>query len=37
MDYIKGVYKRTVKAVMQSFKDTEDKNKRDTIHAQHNA
>ena len=31
MDYIKGVYKGIVQYEIRSFKDTEDKDKRDTI------
>ena len=34
MDYIKGVYKRKIQAEIDSFKDSEDEDKRDTIKAQ---
>ena len=34
MDYIKGVYKRKIQAEIESYKDTEDEDKRDTIQAQ---
>ena len=34
LDYIKGVYKRRVQAEIDSYKDTEDENTRDTIQAQ---
>ena len=34
MDYIKGVYKRKIQAEIESYKDPEDKNKRDTIQSQ---
>ena len=34
MDYIKGVYKRRVQAEIESYKDSEDENKRDTIQVQ---
>ena len=34
IDYIKGVYKRKIQSEIESFKDTEDEDKRDTIHAQ---
>ena len=34
MDYIKGVYKRKIQAEIDSYKDTEDEDKRDTIQAQ---
>jgi len=36
MDYIKGVYKRKIKAEIESYKDPEDEDedKRDTIQAQ---
>ena len=34
MDYIKGVYKRRVQAEIESYKDSEDEDKRDTIQAQ---
>ena len=30
-DYIKGVYKRNIQAEIESYKDPEDENKRDTI------
>ena len=34
MDYIKGVYKRKIQAEIESYKDPEDEDKRDTIKAQ---
>ena len=34
MDYIKGVYKRKIQAEIESYKDFEDEDKRDTIQAQ---
>ena len=34
MDYIKRVYKRRVQAEIESYKDSEDEDKRDTIKAQ---
>ena len=34
MDYIKGVYKRRVQAEIDSYKDSEDEDKTDTIQAQ---
>ena len=34
MDYIKGVYKRKILAEIESSKDPEDEDKRDTIKAQ---
>ena len=34
MDYIKGVYKRTIQAEIESYKDPEDEDKRDTIQVQ---
>ena len=34
MDYIKGVYKRRVQAEIDSYKDSEDEDKRDTIQIQ---
>ena len=34
MDYIKEVYKRKIQAEIESYKDPEDEDKRDTIHAQ---
>ena len=34
MDYIKGVYKRKIQAEIESYKDPEDGDKRDTIQAQ---
>ena len=34
MDYIKLVYKRRVQAEIDSYKDTEDENKRDKINTQ---
>ena len=34
IDYIKKVYVRRVQAEIESYKDSEDEDKRDTIHAQ---
>ena len=34
IDYIKGVYKRKIQAEIESYKDSEDYEKRDTIQAQ---
>ena len=34
IDYIKGVYKRKIQAEIDSYKDAEDEEKRDTIQAQ---
>jgi len=34
MDYIKGVYKRKIQSEIESFKDSEDEDKRDTIQTQ---
>ena len=34
MDYIKGVYKRKIQAEIESYKDSEDEEMRDTIQAQ---
>ena len=34
MDYIKGVYKRKIQAEIESYKDSEDDDKRDTIQVQ---
>ena len=34
MDYIKGVYKKKIQAEIESYKDSEDENKRDTIQVQ---
>ena len=34
LDYIKGVYKKRVQAEIDSYKDSEDEDKRDTIKAQ---
>ena len=34
MEYIKGVYKRRVQAEIDSYKDSEDDNERDTIRTQ---
>ena len=34
MDYIKGVYKRKIQAEIESYKDSEDDEKKDTIQAQ---
>jgi len=34
MDYIKGVYKKKIQAEIESYKYTDDEDKRDTIQAQ---
>ena len=34
MDYIKGVYQRKIQAEIESYRDLEDEDKRDTIQAQ---
>ena len=34
MDYIKGVYKRKIQAEIESYKDPEDEDKRDSIQSQ---
>ena len=34
MDYIKGVYKKKIQAEIESYKDSEDEDKRDKIQAQ---
>ena len=34
IDYIKGIYKRRIQAEIESYKDSQDENKRDTIQAQ---
>jgi len=34
MDYIKGVYKRKIQSEIESYKESEDEDKRDTIQAQ---
>ena len=34
LEYIKGVYKRRVQAEIDSYKDSEEENKTDTINAQ---
>jgi len=34
MDYIKRVYKKKIQSEIDSYKDTEDEDKRDTIHVQ---
>ena len=34
MDYIKGVYKKKIQSEIESYKDSEDEDKRDTIQAQ---
>ena len=34
IDFIKGVYKRKIQAEIESYKDPEDEDKRDTIKAQ---
>jgi len=34
MDYIKSIYKKKIQSEIESYKDTEDEEKRDTIKAQ---
>ena len=34
IDYIKGEYKKNIQAEIESYKDSEDEDKRDTIKAQ---
>ena len=34
MNYIKGVYKRRIQAEIESYQDSEDEDKKDTIQAQ---
>ena len=34
MDYIKGVYKKKIQSEIESYKDPEDEDKRDTIQVQ---
>ena len=34
MDYIKGVYKKKIQSEIESYKDSEDEDKRDTIQVQ---
>ena len=34
IDYIKGVYKRRIQSEIESYKDPEDEDKRDTIQVQ---
>jgi len=34
MDYIKGVYRRKIQAEIESYKDSEDEDNKDTIQAQ---
>ena len=34
MDYIKGIYKKKIQSEIDSYKDTEDEDKRDTIQVQ---
>ncbi len=34
MDFIKGVYKRKIQAEIESYKDPEDEDKKDTIQVQ---
>ena len=34
IDYIKGVYKKKIQAEIETYKDSEDEDKRDTIQAQ---
>ena len=34
MDYIKGVYRKKIQSEIESYKDSEDEDKRDTIQAQ---
>ena len=34
MDYIKGIYKKKIQSEIESYKDPEDEDKRDTIQTQ---
>jgi len=34
MDYIKGIYKKKIQSEIESYKDCEDEDKRDTIQVQ---
>ena len=34
MDYVKGVYKKKIQTEIESYKDSEDEDKRDTIQVQ---
>ena len=34
IDFIKGIYKKKIQAEIESYKDSEDEDKRDTIQAQ---
>ena len=34
IDYIKGIYKKKIQAEIESYKDSDDEEKRDTIQAQ---
>ena len=34
IDYIKGIYKKKIQADIESYKDSDDEDKRDTIQAQ---
>tara|TARA_B100000945_G_scaffold16321_1_gene12094 strand:- start:190 stop:375 length:186 start_codon:yes stop_codon:yes gene_type:complete len=34
IDFIKGVYKKKIQSEIESYKDSEDENKRDTIQVQ---
>ena len=34
IDYIKGIYKKKIQAEIDSYKDSDDEDKRDTIQAQ---
>ena len=34
IDYIKGIYKEKIQAEIESYKDSDDEDKRDTIQAQ---
>ena len=34
MDYIKGIYKKKIQSEIESYKDPEDEEKRDTIQSQ---
>ena len=34
MDYIKGIYKRRIQAEIESFKDSDDEDEKDTIQVQ---
>jgi len=34
MDYIKGIYKKKIQSEIESYKDSDDKDERDTIQSQ---